>query len=144
MSNLQARLDEFKRTFESGAPPYHASQEAVEAMHRATAELKASGAEGRASRPETGLPASRCSTRITYRWLRPAFSAKDHWWSASFAAFIALACSVPCCRRFHTQLRQTGIEREDGLGDQDDGTQRPIGLIRRHPCYQSHRWPDRA
>lgn len=48
MSNLQARLDEFKRTFESGAPPYHAPQEAVEAMHRATAELKASGAEGRA------------------------------------------------------------------------------------------------
>ena len=48
MSNLQNRLDEFKRTFESGAPPYNAPREAVVKMHRATAELKASGMEGRA------------------------------------------------------------------------------------------------
>jgi hypothetical protein len=47
MSSLQDRLDEFKRTFESGAPPYHASREAIETMHRATAELKASGIENR-------------------------------------------------------------------------------------------------
>ena len=45
MSNLQDRLDEFKRTFESGAPPYNAPREAIEMMHRATAELKASGLE---------------------------------------------------------------------------------------------------
>ncbi len=43
MSNLQDRLDEFKKTFESGAPPYKAPREAIEKMHRATAELKASG-----------------------------------------------------------------------------------------------------
>ena len=48
MSNLQERLDEFKRTFESGAPPYNAPREAIETMHRATAELKASGIEARA------------------------------------------------------------------------------------------------
>ena len=48
MSNLQNRLDEFKRAFESGAPPYNAPREAVVKMHRATAELKASGIEGRA------------------------------------------------------------------------------------------------
>jgi hypothetical protein len=48
MSNLQNRLDEFKRTFESRAPPYNAPREAVVKMHRATAELKASGIEGRA------------------------------------------------------------------------------------------------
>jgi len=48
MSNLQDRLDEFKRTFESGAPPYHAPREAIEMMHRATAELKASGIEDHA------------------------------------------------------------------------------------------------
>jgi hypothetical protein len=48
MGNLQDRLDQFKRTFESGAPPYNAPREAIETMHRATAELKASGAEGRA------------------------------------------------------------------------------------------------
>lgn len=48
MSNLQDRLDEFKRTFESGAPPYNAPREAIEIMHRATAELKATGIEARA------------------------------------------------------------------------------------------------
>jgi hypothetical protein len=45
MEKLQDRLDEFNRTFESGAPPYNAPREAIEQMHRATAELKASGAE---------------------------------------------------------------------------------------------------
>jgi hypothetical protein len=45
MPNLQDRLDEFKRTFESGAPPFRVSPEAVEQMHRATAELRASGIE---------------------------------------------------------------------------------------------------
>ncbi|MFY9905624.1 MAG: hypothetical protein WBD45_20300 [Terriglobales bacterium] len=48
MPTLQQRLDEFKKAFESGAPPYHAPREAIETMHRATAELKASGIEGRA------------------------------------------------------------------------------------------------
>lgn len=48
MRTLQDRLDEFKKTFESGAPPYNAPREAIEKMHRATAELKASGAEGHA------------------------------------------------------------------------------------------------
>jgi NAD(P)-dependent dehydrogenase (short-subunit alcohol dehydrogenase family) len=48
MSNLQDRLNEFKKTFESGAPPYNASREAIEMMHRATAELKASGIEAAA------------------------------------------------------------------------------------------------
>jgi hypothetical protein len=45
MSNLQDHLDEFKKAFESGAPPYNAPPEAIETMHRATAELKASGIE---------------------------------------------------------------------------------------------------
>ncbi len=48
MSTLNDRLQEFKTTFESGAPPYNAPREAVEMMHRATAELKASGAENSA------------------------------------------------------------------------------------------------
>ena len=43
MSDLQHRLDEYKKAFESGAPPYNAPHEAIETMHRATAELKASG-----------------------------------------------------------------------------------------------------
>jgi hypothetical protein len=48
MSNLKNRLEDFQRTFESGAPPYNATPEIVATMHRATAELKASGIEGRA------------------------------------------------------------------------------------------------
>jgi len=48
MATLQERLDEFKKSFESGAPPYNAPREAIETMHRATAELKASGIEDRA------------------------------------------------------------------------------------------------
>jgi hypothetical protein len=48
MSNLRDRLEEFKKTFESGAPPYNATPEIVATMHRATAELRASGIEDRA------------------------------------------------------------------------------------------------
>ena len=50
MSGLQDRLDELKKTFESGAPPYNVPGEAIELMHRATAELKASGLEDGALR----------------------------------------------------------------------------------------------
>jgi hypothetical protein len=48
MANLQERLDGFKKSFESGSPPYNAPREAIEKMHRATAELEASGIENRA------------------------------------------------------------------------------------------------
>ena len=48
MASLQSRLDEFKKAFESGAPPYNAPHEAIEKMHRATAELKASEIEQQA------------------------------------------------------------------------------------------------
>jgi peroxiredoxin len=44
---LQDRLDAFKAEFESGKPPYNAPASAIATMHRATAELVASGqAEG--------------------------------------------------------------------------------------------------
>ena len=45
MAALQSRLHEFKKAFESGAPPYNAPHEAIESMHSGTAELKASGLE---------------------------------------------------------------------------------------------------
>jgi len=47
MSTFQDRLNEFKKASESGAPTYNAPREAIETMHRATAELKASGIEAR-------------------------------------------------------------------------------------------------
>ena len=48
MASLQSRLDEFKKAFASGAPPYNAQHEAIEKMRRATAELKALGIEKQA------------------------------------------------------------------------------------------------
>jgi hypothetical protein len=42
---------------ESGAPPYNAQREAIERMHRATAELKASEAEGLALKIGDRAPA---------------------------------------------------------------------------------------
>lgn len=45
MASLQERLDLFKKSFDSGAPPSNAPREAIETMHRATAELKAAGIE---------------------------------------------------------------------------------------------------
>lgn len=44
MSSLQAKLDAFRADFEAGKPPYNAPRSVIETMHRATAELIASGA----------------------------------------------------------------------------------------------------
>ena len=46
--SLQARLDAFKADFELGKPPYSVPRSVIETMHRATAELIASGAAQRA------------------------------------------------------------------------------------------------
>jgi hypothetical protein len=56
MSSLQDRLDEFKKVLESGAPPYNVPREAIEMMHRATAELKASGTQDRALKVSDRAP----------------------------------------------------------------------------------------
>jgi hypothetical protein len=56
MPSLQERLDDFKKSFESGAPPYNAPRKAIETMHRATAELKATGIEERALKVGDSAP----------------------------------------------------------------------------------------
>ena len=45
--SLQAKLDVFKADFEAGKPPYSVPRSVIETMHRATAELVASGAAQR-------------------------------------------------------------------------------------------------
>jgi hypothetical protein len=40
MPRLQDRLNAFKRSFESGEPPYNTSRKAVETMHRSTTTYK--------------------------------------------------------------------------------------------------------
>jgi peroxiredoxin len=45
---LQAKLDAFKADFEAGKPPYSVPRSVIETMHRATADLIASGAAARA------------------------------------------------------------------------------------------------
>ena len=56
MASLQQKLNEFKKAFETGAPPYNAPHEAIEKMHRATEELKASGIEDRALKVGDSAP----------------------------------------------------------------------------------------
>lgn len=46
--SLQAKLDAFKADFEAGKPPYSVPRSVIETMHRATDELIAAGAAGRA------------------------------------------------------------------------------------------------
>jgi peroxiredoxin len=46
--SLQSRLDAFKADFEAGKPPYSVPRSVIETMHRATAELKATGQAERA------------------------------------------------------------------------------------------------
>lgn len=46
--SLQAKLDAFKADFEAGKPPYSVPYSVIETMHRATAELIASGAASHA------------------------------------------------------------------------------------------------
>jgi hypothetical protein len=50
MATLQERLEEFKKSFESGAPPCNAPGEAIEKMHRETAQLKGDRYPGRIHR----------------------------------------------------------------------------------------------
>ncbi|OBQ68174.1 peroxiredoxin-like family protein [Mesorhizobium erdmanii] len=53
---LQSKLDAFKVDFEAGKPPYNVPHSVIETMHRATAELIASGAAGRALKAGDKLP----------------------------------------------------------------------------------------
>jgi peroxiredoxin len=48
--SLQAKLDAFKADFEASKPPYSVPRSVIETMHRATAELIASGAASRAKK----------------------------------------------------------------------------------------------
>ncbi|WP_316233281.1 peroxiredoxin-like family protein [Bradyrhizobium sp. SZCCHNPS2010] len=55
--SLQSKLDAFKADFEAGKPPYKVPYAVIETMHRATAELIASGAAQRALKAGDELPA---------------------------------------------------------------------------------------
>jgi peroxiredoxin len=57
MMTLQDRLDSFKADFEAGKPPYSVPRAVIETMHRATAELIASGAATRALKAGDKAPA---------------------------------------------------------------------------------------
>ena len=54
---LQAKLDAFKADFEAGKPPYNVPYSVIETMHKATAELKASGLAERARKVGDMSPA---------------------------------------------------------------------------------------
>src|SRR5579859_1330810 len=54
---LQAKLDAFKADFEAGKPPYNVPPPVIAVMHRATAELKASGLAEKALKAGDKAPA---------------------------------------------------------------------------------------
>lgn len=54
---LQQKLDDFKAQFESGALPFKPSKSVIEAMHRATEELRQSGLPERALKSGARAPA---------------------------------------------------------------------------------------
>lgn len=55
--SLQEKLDAFKADFEAGKPPYSVPHSVIETMHRATAELIASGAAQQALKAGDAAPA---------------------------------------------------------------------------------------
>ncbi|ALM86012.1 peroxiredoxin-like family protein [Bordetella sp. N] len=55
--SLQEKLDAFKTDFEAGKPPYNVPYSVIETMHRATAELIASGAAQKALKAGDQAPA---------------------------------------------------------------------------------------
>ena len=59
----QKMLDAFKADFEAGKPPYSVPPSVIETMHRATAELIASGAAGCALKVGDKAPGSAPATR---------------------------------------------------------------------------------
>jgi peroxiredoxin len=54
--SLQEKLDAFRANFEAGGPPWHAPAWVHEPMHRATAELIAAGAAGKALKAGAKAP----------------------------------------------------------------------------------------
>src|ERR1700757_5475280 len=86
MASLQPRLDEFKKTFESGAPPYNAPHEVIETMHRATADLKASGIEAHALKVGDRAPSFTLFNQDHLQVSSGDLLAKDRWWSVFSAA----------------------------------------------------------
>jgi hypothetical protein len=70
--SLQEKLDAFRANFEAGGPPYNAPAFIHEPMHRATAELIASGAPGRALKVGDKAPASPSRTPTGARFRRPS------------------------------------------------------------------------
>jgi peroxiredoxin len=55
--SLQDKLDAFRKNFDAGGPPFHAPARIHEPMHRATADLIASGVAGRAQKVGNQAPA---------------------------------------------------------------------------------------
>src|SRR3954468_11898555 len=53
---LQSKLDAFKADFEAGKPPYNVPRSVIDTMRRATSELIASGAAGRARKAGDKAP----------------------------------------------------------------------------------------
>jgi peroxiredoxin len=112
MPKLQERLDEFKKSFESGAPPYNAPHEAIETMHRATAELRATGIEERALKVGDHAPGFTLfnqehvevsSANLLRKGPMVVSFFRGHWWPYCNMELEAL-------QEIHSEVRELGAE----------------------------------
>jgi hypothetical protein len=83
---LQSKLDAFKADIEAGKPPYNVPYSVIETMHRATAELIASGAAQRALKAGDKVPGFMLSDPEGNTVSSDDLLSKDRWLSASIVA----------------------------------------------------------
>jgi len=78
--SLQDKLNAFKANFEAGGPPYNAPAFIHEPMHRATAELIASGAVDKALKVGARRQPSRSLMPRAGGSRRPTCWVRARWW----------------------------------------------------------------
>ena len=78
--SLQAKLDAFNADFQAGKPPYNVPHTVIETMHRATAELIASGAAAGALKAGDRAPSFTLNDPTASPSPQPSCSRADRWW----------------------------------------------------------------
>lgn len=98
---LQTKLDAFKANFEAAKPPYNMTRAMIETMHRATAELIASGANQRAIKAGDKMPVFTLSNAESYKVSSAEQPPREfHDWRAVHSH--ADACDTSCLDCLHS------------------------------------------
>ena len=124
---LQARLDAFRTDFEAGKPPYNVPPSVIKTMHRATAELIASGAATHALKAGDRAPAFALKNPAGGIVSSADLLAKGPL-VVSFYRGVWCPIATWNSKRFrrHCRVRKAGREPRRGLAA-DGGEQPPVG-----------------